>query len=144
MKEFINTDLLKSNLKNAIDRYSQVEILSEYILDHLGADSVLKSKSTKDIINSYEELCVTFAEFIPKIPTNTFNVNLSRIASEQGSKINCPGRKQGYYLEGLIQKLEEIEKIEKQSSQEGMSENPDYSSKIQEKNIYPIVKDWLF
>ena len=74
---------------------------------------VNKSKSSQEVVDEYEKLFEQNKTIIPHIPRNTFIVNLSKISSQHGTRINCPGRKQGYYLEQLVQSLEKIEnKIE--------------------------------
>lgn len=145
MKEYTKIEALKSSLIDFSDRYSQIKILSEYLLNHLGASSVDNSKSTKKVVAAYKGLYKKHSDFVPEIPDNTFIVLLSKIANEQGSQINCPGKKQGYYLEKLVQQLEKIEESEKQERSESSSEaDLKHESKFQEKDVYPILKDWLF
>lgn len=139
-----NIEGLKSSIKDISDRQQQVRIVAEYILNHLKANSITKSKSSSEIWDEFEKIKSEF-DFLPDIPKNTFVVNLSKVSNAQDSKINCPGKKQGYYLEQLVQKLEELEKNEPTNeAQHTIEQVSETKESFQEKDIYPILKDWLF
>ena len=146
MKPYEKLNELKSQLNKVIDRPTQVRILSEYLLNHMGANSIGKSKSSGEVFAEYESLLKENPD-IPDVPKNTFFVSLSKISNEQGTKINCPGRKQGYYLEPLVQKLEQLEQLEETRKQEVFEKENEISDVIkpyQERDIYPVLKEWLF
>jgi hypothetical protein len=147
MVEFKKIEDLKRKIENLSDRTSQIRTLSEYILEHLNATTISKSKSSSDVFNTYRELLLKHGDFVPEIPENTFIVNLSKISSEQGARINCPGRRQGYYLEQLVQSIEKIEenaKIESENEEKAIADDYRIKSLIQERTLYPILKSWLF
>ena len=141
-------DALKNELNIVFDRSTQVRILSEYLLDELGANSIQESKSSSDVFDRYKVLYDSHPNSIPSIPRNTFIVLLSKISSEQGTRINCPGRKQGYYLEKLVEELEQIEEESKKQEAaeiaDEVAEAAAAGKQFQEKDIYPILKEWLF
>lgn len=142
MLYFDNIEELKTNLENHSDRLNQIIVISEYLLNHLKATSISKSKSTNQIFEKYESLKSEFPEYIPDIPKNTFVVYLSKISSQQGTRIICPGKRQGYYLDSIVDKIEKIEETKKkQKPDEGRKSE---FSHVQEKSLYPILKDWLF
>lgn len=146
MEEFKNINSLKEKIELALgNRTSEIKVLSEYILEHLKATKHEKSKSTKEILQCYSLLKDNFSEIIPDIPENSFAVFLSRISSEQNSQINCLGRKQGYYLEQLVEKIEKIEKIE-QFDEKCITDNTALKNdqQFREKDIYPKIKQWMF
>lgn len=140
MSEFDRIEKLREKLEGVTYRPDQVQHLSEFILEHLKATSMNKSKSTHDIFNVYKELFEKHPEFIPDIPNNTFAVLLSKISAEQTSRITCPGRRQGYYLEQLVERIESID-VTQGISSGGDNTGTEY---IKERNIYPILKQWLF
>ncbi|MCK3686429.1 hypothetical protein [Maribellus sp. YY47] len=147
MSEFKELEKLKKELENYADRSSQIRILAEYLLEHLKATTISKSKSSHEVFKAYKDLYDSNPEFIPIIPENTFIVSLSKVSSEQGTKINCPGRRQGYYLEQLVQTIEKIEeetKKETEVKEKAVEEDSKSKSLIQEKSLYPILKSWLF
>lgn len=139
-KKFENIDKLKNSLSKIADRPTQIKILAEYLLDYLEATTVGTSKSSLEIWEAYKELRDNHPEFIPIIPENTFIVLLSRISGEQGSRINCPGKKQGYYLEQLVEKIEKLD--EQNITQE--NQTVDNFTLSKERDLYPILKEWLF
>lgn len=132
-------DELKAALSNANDRSSQVRVLAEHILTNSGANSPSNAKATKFIIGEYRKLFGSYPGEIPDVPENTFTVFLSRISNDKASRINCPGKKQGYYLDALVTEIEEID--EQSTSPEEPEERKDI---VLEKNIYPFIKEWLF
>lgn len=140
-KEYQNIEALETNIFKVSDRLQQVKIIAEFILNHLNATRINNSKSSIEIWDEYEKLkekCL----FIPEIPRNTFNIYLSRASSDQESKINCPGTAQGYYLEKLVDTLEKLESSS-DSNNSGVNKSS-FKGNFQEKNLYPILKNWLY
>ena len=147
MSDYKDLEKLRSELENYADRPSQIRILSEFLLEHLKATTVSKSKSSQEVYRAYKKLYDLHSDIIPFIPENTFTVNLSKVSSEQGTKINCPGRRQGYYLEQLVHTIEKIEENAKKESEvkeKAVEKDSFNKSLIQEKSLYPILKSWLF
>lgn len=141
MPVFEEIDQIRMQLEEVSDRTHQVQYLSEYILEHLKATSTNKSKSTGEILKTYKELLSSYPDLIPEIPDNTFAVLLSKVSSEQYSRITCPGRKQGYYLEQLVVN---IEKLDESQATANIEKNDNGPEQIKEKHVYPILKQWLF
>jgi hypothetical protein len=56
MKDYENIDNLREQLFGVSSRSQQINILAEYLLDHLNANAPSSGKSTKEIIESYEGL----------------------------------------------------------------------------------------
>jgi hypothetical protein len=129
---------LQDSLDQASDRTSQVNILTEHILHQLSATDPVKAKSTKLILQKYNKLQASYPSIVPKIPDNTYTVLLSRVSNDKNSRINCPGKKQGYYLDQIVKEIEEIDEKPTPSME---SEDKDI---VLEKELYPYVKEWLF
>lgn len=131
--------ILQDSLAEASDRTSQVSIITEHILNELSATSPASAKSTKVILQKYNKLQTSHPSIVPKIPDNTYTVFLSRVSNDKNSRINCPGKKQGYYLDQIVK---EIEKIDEKSTSSAKPE--DIKDVVLEKELYPYIKEWLF
>jgi hypothetical protein len=131
-QEFFN------DLKSTTDRKIQVEKLTTYILDKNKKNSSGKTFSTKNIIDEYR-LLRERDDSLPEIPDNTVTVYLNQLSNSPDSKINCPGRKKGYYLDAILEKIDAI--IEKKDLEIPETKN---KGNILEKNLYPFFEQWLF
>lgn len=130
-------------LKDKHNRGAQIESLSYFILDGRDAKKPDKALSGAEIFNEYEGLRQENAT-LPQIPQNTFTIYLSKIAESEESKINCQGRRQGYYIDLVYEKIDEQSKVEqnKQESIEVALEGK--KTHILEKDTYPWLENWLF
>lgn len=125
------------------DRSSQVKLATEFILSERKATSPNKALSTNQIIDGYHELSSAHPETVEQIPNGTFNVFLSKSSKEKDSKITCRGRKQGYYLDNLVEKLEN-KTVENEVSDASFTDRVGVGDIVYEKDLYPFFKEWLF
>ncbi|MBN1968442.1 MAG: hypothetical protein JXR48_06420 [Candidatus Delongbacteria bacterium] len=126
------------------DRKSQVEFAVKFILESNHKTSMTKTMYTKGIVDEYNKLRVKNPLLI-EIPENTINVYLNLLANSPESKINCPGRKQGYYYDAILEQIEnkttdndEVLKIKDEEKKEKEKGN------LIEKDMYPYLEQWLF
>ncbi|MDI9876210.1 hypothetical protein [Flectobacillus rivi] len=121
-----------------LDRDTQVKTLVEQILEKKDINNdknALSGKVLFDIIeNSYSD---------HKIPLNTFIVSLSKLVKSKDSKVNCLGKKQGYYL---VDKVEEATGSidSNEESNQTTVESEDKKRNEKEKFLYPVFTNWLF
>lgn len=120
------------------DRESQVRDLVEQILKIKNADTDEKAMSGSVL---FETIGKSFESH--GIPKNTFNVTLSTLVKSKDSKINCLGRKQGYYL---VDKVDEATGTEDIPEEELLikEEIEEKKKAEKEKRLYGIFTDWLF
>jgi hypothetical protein len=136
--------LEKNNLDNILEtreREVQIEIIANVVLEKENAKTPETALSGGDIFKEYESIRKNNPKY-PLIPQNTFNIYLSKIADSDDSKINCKGRKQGYYIDLVYEQIDE----QHQKVQLSIDENPVVDSKkghVLEKDLYPLLKDWL-
>ena len=131
-----------SDLNNTKDRKGQVEKLVTYILKEKKKNKSSKTLSTKDIINEYASLKEKHLT-LPDIPDNTITVYLSQLSNSPNSKINCPGKKQGYYLDAIVDQMKVATLVESDTIQEEINEAKEKGFII-EKDLYPFFEQWLF
>lgn len=128
------------------ERMKQVQLIAEYVLNQEKATKAEKALSGRQIFTKYEQLVNEYSN-LPIIPKNTFNLYISKISNSSDSKINCEGRKQGYYLDQIFEKIEEtnkkleIEKIELEKEDLLSSKEKGY---LLERDLYPYLEQWLF
>ena len=138
---YLNIDSLKTQLKTANERIEQVKVIAEYVMQHLKISTQNKSKSSTELFEEYMKIFNQFPDSLPEIPKNTFAICISKIASQQSSNINCLGKKQGYYLEALVDQLEQIEIEFKKNEEANISLITPET--FQEKDTYPFLKSWM-
>ncbi len=140
ISNYLNIDDLKIQLQKANERIEQVKYIAEYVLQHLKITSQNKCKSSTELFDEYIKIFTLYPESIPTIPKNTFAICISKIASQQSSNINCLGKK-GYYLEALVDQLEQIEiEFKKNEEKDIPTITPET---FQEKDTYPFLKSWM-
>lgn len=135
---------LKDFLRKSSKAYEKVDAVIGFILEDRGKTSVDSTFSTKEIIEAYNELKKEFhgsqEEDIVEIPTNTIAVLLSNLSKLETSKINCPGKKRGYYV-SLDTTVADV--TPEDDGPEIESEAEQKKNKQNEKRLYPIVMQWL-
>lgn len=136
---------IKKLLVKESDRTSQVRIISEYILEKKKIHTAKKALSGKAIHEEWKNMTAENDE-LPNVPLNTFNIYISKVANSPDSKINCEGRKKGYYIDKVYEKIEEKNEKNKKEEEEVKAEIKESKEKgyILEKDLYPILEDWLF
>jgi len=134
------------DVKNTKDRTNQVEIISSYLLNQKNIFTPEKAYSGAAIFKEYKKLFNKYAGEIPDIPKNTFNIYLSKISNLPESKINCDGRKQGYYLDQLFEKIEPLEVENEEQEEQIQKEIREAKEKgnLLEKDLYQFLAQWLF
>lgn len=123
-----------------LTRFEQVKIIAEHFLGIAKATDITKAVSSVKIYESYKKYREEHHDS-PEINKNTFQIYLSKISTEPESKINCEGKKKGYYLDDLVPTLDETLGIE-----DGESDSKDDKGDDQgflEKDLYPILEEWL-
>lgn len=140
----MDIDEFVTELNKIKDRKAQVEFAVSYILESKKKNSITKTMSTKEIITEYSELRNNNPGLID-IPDNTITVYVSQLANSSDSKINCPGKKQGYYLDTLLEQIEiKTTDLEDVKVQEAEIKDAKEKGYLIEKDIYPYLEQWLF
>jgi hypothetical protein len=132
--------LTQFNLIN--DRKGQVELLATFILETKKKTNSKKTLSTKDVVSEYEILR-NENDNLPQIPENTIMVYLNQLANSSESQINCPGRKQGYYLDLLLKEIGLNTQDEAIQGEEELKIAKEKGTLL-EKDLYPFLEQWLF
>lgn len=112
----------------------KVEKIVVYILESNNKTDSNNTMSTDDIKKKYKELQRKNADIV-SIPENSLATYTSILSSKSESKIQCLGRRQGYFItpaqetptETLIEKETDI-------SEKG---------KLLEKDLYPALQQWM-
>ncbi|MBI5633306.1 MAG: hypothetical protein HZA15_07515 [Nitrospirae bacterium] len=115
----------------AWDRPQQVDHIVTRILEGKKAFAAEKSIFGKDI---FAQANKDFKEH--SIPESTFHATLSGLVRSNTSKINCLGRRQGYYLTKDLSSIQDDNEAEAATEEKGKIEK--------EKLLYPIFVEWLF
>lgn len=132
----LTSESLKTAGKNTIPEQAN-EVLT-YILYKLGATNFAHTKSTSEVVGQYEDFKKQEPEIV-KLTKETIATYLSILAKQDYSLINCPGRKQGYYLSASSLSLAGTEtKTTKRQSSESKK-----TQKTLEKVFYPYLENWL-
>lgn len=128
-------DNLKNNVLAKSPSPERVEKVVVYILESAGKTDSNKRMSTDDIIKAYTKLKEDYEDIII-IPDNTIATTISVLSHKADSRIQCLGRRQGYFVTPITEnnedndnEVEEIEQIDK--------------GKLLEKDLYPLLKKWM-
>lgn len=117
----------------ALDRASspeKVEKIVVYILESNHKTDSKNTMSTDDIKKKYKELQRKNADIV-SIPENSLATYTSILSSKSESKIQCLGKRQGYFITPVQETL-----VEKETEISG-------KGKLQEKDLYPAVQKWM-
>lgn len=111
----------------------KVEKVVVFILESENKTDSDNTMSTEEIKKAYQKL-KNDNEDIISIPENTIATTISVLSSKADSRIQCLGRRQGYFItpvpeEKVEENLEETNQIEK--------------GKLLEKDLYPVLKEWM-
>lgn len=109
-------------------RAQQVNLVVSYILEKEKCFSPEKAMSTPEIQTIYQEIKKTHPN-VYEIPLNSLAQYMSVLANDSDSKISCDGKRKGYYL-NLGSSF---------NSQTGNKAE----IKTKEKDLYPILEEWL-
>jgi len=149
MTLIMNLEKPTLNIENISDRTNQVEEISAYILNEKKIFDADKAVSGSIIFDEYKKLFDENSTF-PEIPKSTFLMYISKVSNLTNSRINCEGRKKGYYFDRILEKIEESiktnESEQKKIEQEEIIERKEAKEKgyLLEKDLYPFFEQWLF
>lgn len=115
----------------AWDRPKQVDYIVTHILEGRKAFAAKKSVVGKDILAQANKVFNSH-----NIPESTFHATLSGLVRSNTSKINCLGRKQGYFLTKDLSSIQPGNEVEAETEEKGKKEK--------ERLLYPIFIEWLF
>lgn len=128
-------DNLMSNALAKSSSSEKVERVVVFILESANKTDSEHTMSTDEIKKAYKKLKKDSSDIVT-IPENTIATTISLLSSNANSRIQCLGRKQGYFVTPIAEHLEEneqdlgeIEEIEK--------------GKLLEKHLYPVLKEWM-
>ena len=125
---------LKANILAKSSSSEKIERVVVYILEDAAKTSPSNTMSTFDIIEAYKKLKED-NENIIQIPDNTIATTISILSHKADSRIQCPGKKQGYYVLPISENLVDDEDV-------GEAEQGD-KGKLVEKDLYPLLKEWM-
>lgn len=136
---------LQNVITKESDKIIQVQMIAEFILNKSSTFNPGDAMSGPQIYEEYLGLFQDKLE-LPDIPYNTFIIYISKIANSPDSMINCQGKKKGYYIDKLYEKVEDVirpndEKVKKEQEQAALAAE-EYGY-ILEKDLYPILRNWL-
>lgn len=127
-KIYSKSELTEKNLTKESELV-KVDIVATYILDSLKKHECNDTASSDEIWNEYESLHKT-SKGIVRLQKNTFVNYLCRLANDQQSLIECPGKKQGYWLDYSRYQVM-------------MGNVKPKPQKTKEEVLYPVVGTWL-
>lgn len=113
---------------NNLSRSEEINRIVSYILNSKKKYSITNSLNTNEIIQAYTELKQKHPGIFD-IPENSISTYTCWLANDSDSKITTAGKKKGYYLNfGSLYDPKTGKKIK---------------SLIKEKEMYPILEEWL-
>lgn len=127
-KIYSKAELTEKNLSGESELV-KVDIVATYILDSLRKCSPTETASSDEIWTEYESLNHSSKNLV-QLQKNTFFNYLCRLANDQQSLIECPGKKQGYWLDLLRYQISNGLKKTK-------------AKKVNERVLYPVVGTWI-
>ena len=128
-------DDLKANILAKSSSPEKIEKVVVYILEDAGKTSYNNTMSTDEIIKAYNKLKEENEDIII-IPDNSIASTISVLSRKADSRIQCPGKKQGYFVSPITENNEENE------NEVGEIEQTD-KGKLLEKDLYPLLKKWM-
>lgn len=140
------------NINEAKDNTSFIEIteqMSIYEKIKAASENILKEKNKNDSKNTMgsNEIFLSakskYPEHFPEeFSKNTFYQYLSNTVKDLDSKINCLGRRQGYYLTSALSEI--YQNTDEPEKPTNGSEAPLSSQRVQrEARLYPRLETWL-
>ena len=129
-------DDLKTSALAKSSSPEKVERVVVYILESENKTDSDNTMSTEEIKNAYQKLTNDNADII-FIPQNTIATTISVLSNKADSRIQCLGRRQGYFVTPLTESSEEKEREEVETEQ------TTGKGKLLEKDLYPVLKEWM-
>lgn len=128
-------DDLKSSVLARSTSPEKVEKVVVYILESENKTDSKNTMSTEEIKKAYKKLQEKEEDII-SIPENTIATTISVLSNKADSRIQCLGRRQGYFVTPITEKIEDSESVVEPT------ESTD-KGKLLEKDLYPILKKWM-
>lgn len=128
-------DNLKKSALSKSSSPEKVEKVVVHILESANKTDSDNTMSTEEIKRAYKKL-KDENEDIVEIPESTITTTISVLSSKADSRIQCLGKKQGYFI---TPSLENIEEFDENSREINQSEK----GKLLEKDLYPVIKEWM-
>lgn len=129
-------DDLKSSVLAKSPSPEKVEKVVVYILESAQKTDPNNTMSTEDIKKAYKKLQKDNDDIIC-IPENTIATTISVLSSKADSRIQCLGKRQGYFVMPATEKV-----VEDSNCEVEKVECPE-KGKLLEKDLYPILKKWM-
>lgn len=122
---------------------TKVEKVVTYLLEKNDKTDDSHVWQTKEIIEAYKKLKASDPNIVD-IPENTIATNLSLLNQTATSRINCRGRKQGYYV-SIASSLNSDGSGDDQGEDQQDLETSEDKKKNRdcERKLYPMMKAWL-
>lgn len=126
---------LKASALSKSPSPEKVEKVVVYILESAGKTDSQNKMSTDEIIKAYHKLREDNKDIVI-IPDGTIATTISLLHKNADSRIQCPGKRQGYFVLPIIENLEdnEDESVEVETAEKG---------KLLERDLYPLLKNWM-
>lgn len=126
-------DDLKADILSKSSSPEKIEKVVVYILEKAGKTDSNNKMSTDEIIKAYNKLKKENEDII-SIPDNTIATTISVLSRKADSRIQCPGKKQGYFVSPITENNKDNEVGETEQTDKG---------KLLEKDLYPLLKKWM-
>lgn len=126
-------DNLKADILAKSSSPEKIEKVVVYILEKAGKTDSNNKMSTDEIIKAYNKLKKENEDII-SIPDNTIATTISVLSRKADSRIQCPGKKQGYFVSPITENNKDNEVGETEQTDKG---------KLLEKDLYPLLKKWM-
>lgn len=124
--------------KKALEKSSSPERVEKVVVFILESNNITSSDctmSTEEIKKAYQKLQKEYDDIIT-IPENTIATTISVLSNKADSRIQCLGRRQGYFVTPITEDLgrneDELQVID-----------PKEKGKLLEKDLYPVLKEWM-
>lgn len=112
----------------------KVEKVVVYILESNKKMDSDNTMSTEEIKNAYKKLHKENPNLVD-IPENTIATTVSVLSSKADSRLQCPGRRQGYF----VTPQQETQSIKEPEPSVHVGDK----DKLLEKDLYPVLQTWM-
>lgn len=110
----------------------KVEAVAVFILEESGKFSAQDTMKTQEIISKYKAIRKS-NEGVVEIAENTLTTTISILSHDPSSRIQCMGKKQGYFVSPLTTQPDDNFEDES-SNKKGV---------LSEKSLYPAMCEWM-
>jgi hypothetical protein len=128
-------DDLKTSALAKSSSPEKVERVVVFILESENKTDSDNTMSTEEIKKAYQKLKKDNIDII-EIPENTIATTISVLSSKADSRIQCLGRRQGYFITPITESIRVNEGDEDETEKIG-------KGKLLEKDLYPVLQKWM-